>query len=112
MAEIKTVPGVPSSHPFIERLIGTMQREYLDRILFWTKLDLEANYLISSSTTIAIARIAGWKDACRSQSLTELRRRLIGVLRVSQSLSRVVPDFHHDSGSLDLEHVDALKRRD
>jgi putative transposase len=39
--EIKTVPYVPLSHPFIERLIGTVRREYLDRILFWTRADLE-----------------------------------------------------------------------
>jgi hypothetical protein len=34
--EIKTVPYVPLSHPFVERLIGTIRREYLDRTLFWT----------------------------------------------------------------------------
>ncbi len=28
--EIKTVPGVPVSHPFVERLIGTVRREFLD----------------------------------------------------------------------------------
>ncbi len=39
--EIKSVPHVPVSHPFIERLIGTLRREYLDRILFWNALDLE-----------------------------------------------------------------------
>jgi len=38
----KTVPGVPVSHPFVERLIGTVRREYLDRTLFWTQPDLEA----------------------------------------------------------------------
>lgn len=31
--EIKTVPFVPCSHPFIERLIGTIRREYLDQAL-------------------------------------------------------------------------------
>ena len=30
--EIKSVPNVPVSHPFIERLIGTLRREYLNRI--------------------------------------------------------------------------------
>ena len=40
--EIKTVPYVPLSHPFIERLIGTIRRECLDRLLFWTGADLEA----------------------------------------------------------------------
>ena len=39
--EIKTVPYVPLSHPFIERLIGTIRRESLDRLLFWTGTDLE-----------------------------------------------------------------------
>ena len=29
------------SHPFVERLIGTIRRECLDQMLFWTALDLE-----------------------------------------------------------------------
>jgi hypothetical protein len=41
VTEIKTVPYVPLSHPFVERLIGTVRREYLDRTLFWTTADLE-----------------------------------------------------------------------
>jgi transposase InsO family protein len=39
--EIKTLPYVPLSHPFVERLIGTIRREYLDRVLFWSAADLE-----------------------------------------------------------------------
>ena len=39
--EIKTVPYVPLSHPFVERLIGTVRREHLDQTLFWTAADLE-----------------------------------------------------------------------
>jgi Integrase core domain len=39
--EIKTVRYVPLSHPFVERLIGTIRRECLDRALFWTAADLE-----------------------------------------------------------------------
>ncbi|MEN8108488.1 MAG: integrase core domain-containing protein [Pseudomonadota bacterium] len=39
--EIKTVPYTPLSHPFVERLIGTIRREYLDHILFWNAQDLE-----------------------------------------------------------------------
>jgi hypothetical protein len=39
--EIKTIPFVPPSHPFVERLIGTVRREYLDRTLFWNRGDLE-----------------------------------------------------------------------
>ena len=39
--EIKSVPYSPTSHPFIERLIGTIRREYLDQLFFWNKQDLE-----------------------------------------------------------------------
>ena len=45
VAEIKTVPYVPLSHPFVERLIGTIRREYLDRIMFWARSDLENKLL-------------------------------------------------------------------
>ncbi len=38
--EIKSVPYVPVSHPFVERLIGTIRREYLDRVFFWNAVDL------------------------------------------------------------------------
>ena len=31
----------PLSHPFVERLIGTIRREYLDQLLFWNASDLE-----------------------------------------------------------------------
>jgi transposase InsO family protein len=43
--EIKTVPYAPLSHPFVERLIGTIRRECLDRTLFWTAADLEIKLL-------------------------------------------------------------------
>jgi len=39
--EIKSLPHVPMSHPFVERLIGSIRRELLDQILFWTATDLE-----------------------------------------------------------------------
>jgi transposase InsO family protein len=45
VTEIKTVPYVPLSHPFVERLIGTVRPEYLDRTLFWTTADLENKLL-------------------------------------------------------------------
>ena len=38
--EVNSVPCVPVSHPFIERLIGTVRREYLDRVFFWNAVDL------------------------------------------------------------------------
>jgi putative transposase len=39
--EIKSIPCTPRSHAFIERLIGTIRREYLDQTLFWNQGDLE-----------------------------------------------------------------------
>jgi hypothetical protein len=38
-------PYVPLSHPFVERLIGTIRRECLDHTLFWTSADLENKLL-------------------------------------------------------------------
>ena len=38
---VKTLPYAALSHPFVERLIGTMRREYLDHVFFWNVADLE-----------------------------------------------------------------------
>ena len=38
--EVKSVPYAPASHPFVERLIGTIRREHLDRVFFWNAVDL------------------------------------------------------------------------
>ena len=38
--EIKSIPYVPVSHPFVERLIGTIRREFLDHVLIWNAVDL------------------------------------------------------------------------
>ena len=39
--EIESLPHVPMSHPFVERLIGSVRREMLDQTFFWTATDLE-----------------------------------------------------------------------
>jgi transposase InsO family protein len=39
--KIKSIPHTPVSHPFVERLIGTIRREYLDHVFFWNAQDLE-----------------------------------------------------------------------
>jgi transposase InsO family protein len=39
--EIKSLPHLPMSHPFVERLIGSVRRELLDHTFFWTATDLE-----------------------------------------------------------------------
>ena len=38
--EVKSVPYAPVSHPFVERLVGTIRREFLDCVLFWNSVDL------------------------------------------------------------------------
>jgi transposase InsO family protein len=40
-AELKSIPYTPISHPFVERLIGTIRRKYLDRVFVWNTQDLE-----------------------------------------------------------------------
>jgi len=44
--EVKTLPYVPLSHPFVERLIGTIRREFLDQVPFWSAVDLERKLLL------------------------------------------------------------------
>jgi hypothetical protein len=50
IAEVMTVPHMPQSHPFVERLIGTMRREFLDHVLFWNAI-LNGSSLTSRTTT-------------------------------------------------------------
>ena len=45
LTQIRSIPYVPLSHPFVERLIGSVRREYLDHLLFWTNSDLENKLL-------------------------------------------------------------------
>ena len=54
--EIKTVPHVPLSHPFVERLIGTTRREFLDHVLSWTARDLERKLAEFQTTRHAVTR--------------------------------------------------------
>ena len=41
MNAVDTSGVTPMSHPFVERLIGTLRREYLDHVFFWNARDLE-----------------------------------------------------------------------
>ena len=72
MKEIKTVPYVPISHPFVERLIGTVRREYLDRTLFWTTADLETKLIDFQHYYNGHRTMPDWKDACQNRVLRDL----------------------------------------
>ena len=58
--EIKSVPYTPVSHPFVERLIGTIRREYLDCVFFWNLADL----------TRKLAEFRGYYNALPRSSFT------------------------------------------
>ena len=59
--EIKTVPHVPLSHPFVERLIGTMRRECLDQVLCWNAGDLERKLADFQASYNAARSHASWE---------------------------------------------------
>ncbi|HEX8878857.1 MAG TPA: hypothetical protein VF749_02455, partial [Candidatus Acidoferrum sp.] len=64
--EIKTVPYVPLSHPFVERLMGrfvenTWTKHYSGRRPTWRK-----NSAFSSAISIGIAHTRAWKEGCQS----------------------------------------------
>ena len=84
VTEIKSVPYVPLSHPFVERLIGTVRREYLDHVLFWTTADLE-NKLLDFRT---------YFNNHRTHDSLEGRRRIRPCLDQSKSPLRCAGQPH------------------
>ena len=101
VTKIKTVPYVPLSHPFVERLIGTVRRKFLDQTLFWTTADLETKLVDFQHYYDGHRTHAGLdgrppepslgefaRDRCRSSCL--LRRTNIHGLRTLLSLFGVV----------------------
>jgi transposase InsO family protein len=93
ITEIKTVPGVPSSHPFVERLIGTLRRECLDRTLFWTTADLDAKLLEFQRFYNGHRAHAGLKGRLPEPGGRRIftTNKLL-FLPVAEPLSRVIPD--------------------
>jgi putative transposase len=70
--EIKTIPCTPRSHAYVERLIGTVRREYLDRTPFWNQSDLERkleNYRAFYNQHRCHTGLAGATPAQRSGAL-------------------------------------------
>jgi putative transposase len=86
--ELKSVPGTPTSHPFIERVIGTTRREYLDYLIFFSDRDLQKkldhfqdyynNYRCHSSLGMKTPKVMAMEGATQKNtaSLDEYRWKL------------------------------------
>jgi len=87
---IKSVPCIPLSHPFVERLIGTIRREYLDHTLFWTTADLE-NKLLDFGNYFNNHRThnSGRANARYARATTSRKSPLVSM---ATSLSRPISD--------------------
>lgn len=83
---MKTIPYVPLSHPFVERLIGTIRREYLDLVPFWTTRDLVRKLLL-------------YKD-------------YYNHARPHQGLNGVLPDPQSDGAKQKRPRLDTFRWRD
>ena len=89
--EVKSVPYVPQSHPFVERLIGTIRRECLDRMLFWSAVDLEqklsgfTDFYNENRTHASLGRTNADPEAaeCRNARLLSMGRALSRTLSES-----------------------------
>src|SRR6516165_5282186 len=66
VTKIKIVPYVPLSHPFVERLIGTVRREFSTGLYSGQRQIWRRNYSISNTTIMGIEPMLGWMGARRN----------------------------------------------
>ena len=92
--EIKSFPGTPRSHAFIERLIGTIRREYLDQTLFWNQGDLERKldrYKVYYNRHRCHTGLAGITPA-RAVALPSTKNRKPAIIPLAKTLQRPLSD--------------------
>jgi len=70
---------VPLSHPFIERLVGTVRRELLDQIPFWSAGDLERKLLHFRDYYNRDRVHASLRSATPACKAADTRRRVISL---------------------------------
>ena len=76
-AEVARQRLAARSHPVVERLIGTVRRECLDRTLFWTAADLEQKLLEFQQYYNGHRTHAGGRGARQSRARTRAARRRV-----------------------------------
>ena len=84
--EIKTVPYVPLSHPFVERLVGTLRRECLDRTLFGRRQTWRR-----SRETFRAPGARGFRRTVARFCQTYVTHKLC-LVPLAEALSRLIPD--------------------
>ena len=63
--EIKAIPGTPRSHAFVERLIGTVRREYLIELYFGTGATWSGSSRTTRPITTNTGVTPGWPELRR-----------------------------------------------
>jgi hypothetical protein len=83
----KSKPSRPLSHLFVERVIGTMRREFLDHVRFWHARDLERK-LAEFQGYYNAARLHAWFEGPHA---ADVRRRAQGRPGRSESCAVGLP---------------------
>ena len=78
--EVKSIPFTPISHPYVERVIGTIRRECLDQTLFWNEVNLLKklddftdyynNHCVHSSLNCSVPEKFGARKTSKPANLT------------------------------------------
>jgi len=81
--EIKTVPGAPRSHAFVERLIGTIRREFLTGHCFGARAISSSSWKPTKRITTGIAVTPDWPGSRRLKGAVHFRLRPHASIRIT-----------------------------
>ena len=73
---MKSIPSAPWSHPFIERVIGTIRRECLNQSPFWNAIDFTKKLGGFRNDTTTIERMLRCQRFGRQDSANEPNKML------------------------------------
>ena len=91
---IKSIPPVPVSHPFVERLIGSIRRELLDHTFFWTATNLKVTVwkraagsrVAGKMPALQIIRSSQYRGISQYSRTSQRRHRCPSVLSTTNDL--------------------------